>query len=81
MPVCICRCVFVLAQLCYILFTYLINMLYASLLSGTVKGSVFDLRFSSDNNVNGSGFYATYQVFETTPNSSVLLPAGSGIQG
>jgi len=52
-------------------------MLYA----GTVKGTVFDLKFSSDNNVNGSGFYATYRVFETTPNSSVLLPAGSGIQG
>jgi len=48
---------------------------------GTVKGAVFDLRFSSDNNVNGSGFYATYQVFETTPNSSVLLPAGPHIQG
>jgi len=49
--------------------------------TGTVKGTVFDLKFSSDNNVNGTGFFATYRVFETNPDSSVLLPAGSGIQG
>jgi len=49
--------------------------------AGTVKGTLFDLKFSSDNNVNGTGFLATYRIFETTPDSSVLLPAGSGVQG
>jgi len=54
---------------------------YNIVVAGTVKGLVFDLKFSSDNNVNGSGFFATYQVFETAPNSSVLPSSGFGLQG
>jgi len=56
-------------------------LLQHALCAGTVKGTVFDLKFSSDNNVNGTGFFATYRVFETTPDSAVSLPAGSGVQG
>jgi len=65
-----------------VVFTYLLTyFLYDMLFAGTVKGTVFDLKFSSDNNVNGSGFYVTYHVFKTTPNSSVLLPAGTSVPG
>jgi len=76
------QCTRVLDMLrCIVRYFIYLQLLYYSLFTGTVKGMVFDVKFSSDNNINGSGFYATYRVFEATPNSSVLLPAGSPVQG
>ena len=51
-----------------------------SFLTGKVAGTTFDIKFSTDNNVNRSGFYATFAVFGTPPNSS-LLAANTNGQG
>lgn len=48
---------------------------------GSVQNSdKFDLVFSSDNSINGTGFYATFQVHSSSPVQS-HLPRGASDQG
>ena len=52
-----------LKYLCVLLF---LRVSFNGVLSGTAKGEYFDLLFSTDNNVNGAGFYATYTIQDGT---------------
>lgn len=50
-------------------------------IAGTVnRGNTFSMKFSSDNNINGTGFYAVYSVYDvlSTPSSLLNDPAGQG---
>lgn len=48
----------------------------AGLFTGSVRNlESFDLLFSSDNSVNGTGFHASFQVYSTTLTQSFLFDA------
>lgn len=45
-------------------------------ITGSVRNlESFDLMFSSDNSINGTGFHATFQVYSTTLTQSFLFDA------